>query len=179
MRIQRIISRTLYHLGKVPCKIMFYFNHRIYMRMYIPLLKKMGMHIGGDGPRYIGIHVSFDSFEKIYIGERTTISDNCRLLTHDYSITNAFRAIGKESATDIALVREIHIGKNCFIGTRSIILPNCNIGDNCIVGAGSVVRGNIPDNSLVIGNPSQVIGTVNDLAKKWMNVDQNLIRRDK
>ena len=53
------------------------------MRMYIPLLKKNGVKINGT-PRYIGIHVSFDDFSKIEIGNNTTISDECHLLTHDY-----------------------------------------------------------------------------------------------
>lgn len=85
------------------------------MRMYIPLLKKNGVKINGT-PRYIGIHVSFDDFSKIEIGNNTTISDECHLLTHDYSITNAFRATGKILSKDIALVRGIRIGNNVFIG---------------------------------------------------------------
>ena len=31
------------------------------------------------------------------------------------------------------------------------------IGNNCIIGAGSVVRGQFPDDSVIVGNPAQVI----------------------
>jgi len=46
------------------------------------------------------------------------------------------------------------------------LLPGCKLGNNVIVGAGSVVRGEIPDNSIVIGNPAQVVGDTIEWAKK-------------
>ena len=49
----------------------------------------------------------------------------------------------------------IEIGDNVFIGMNSIILMGSHIGNNVIIGAGSVVSGNIPDNSVVGGGPSQ------------------------
>ncbi|MDI9553531.1 MAG: DapH/DapD/GlmU-related protein, partial [Bacteroidota bacterium] len=52
---------------------------------------------------------------------------------------------------------KIVIGNNVFIGINSIILSNTSIGDNCIVGAGSVVRGKFPENSVLAGNPAQII----------------------
>jgi serine acetyltransferase len=44
-----------------------------------------------------------------------------------------------------------------FIGINCIILSNTTIEDNCIVGAGSVVRGHFPENSVIAGNPAQII----------------------
>lgn len=113
--MKKKLSKLVFLLQKWNCKIAFHINHRFYMRMYIPLLKKNGVKINGT-PRYIGIHVSFDDFSKIEIGNNTTISDECHLLTHDYSITNAFRATGKILSKDIALVRGIRIGNNVFMG---------------------------------------------------------------
>ena len=46
-----------------------------------------------------------------------------------------------------------------------LILPKTKIGNNCVVGAGSVVRGTIPDNSVVIGNPAKVIMKTEDYRK--------------
>jgi acetyltransferase-like isoleucine patch superfamily enzyme len=37
-------------------------------------------------------------------------------------------------------------------------VPGADIGENCIIGAGSVVRGRIPPNSIVVGNPGAVVG---------------------
>lgn len=149
------------------------------MKYYIPLLRSQGMEIFGV-PRYIGINVVFDDFNLIKLGDRVVISDECHFLTHDYSITTAFIAIRKMPETDIALVRGIEVGNNVFIGKKSIIMPNTKIGNDVIIGAGSVVRGVIPDNSIVIGNPGQIIGKVTDLAHKWENnISRDQLRVDK
>lgn len=49
------------------------------------------------------------------------------------------------------------IGNNVYIGANVTIIGNVIIGDNVIVGAGSVVVHDIPDNSVVVGNPARVI----------------------
>ena len=89
------------------------------------------------------------------------------------------RAIGIEFSKDIALVRDIRIGNNVFIGKKSIIMPNARIGNNCIIGAGSVIRGIVPDNTVFGGNPAQCFSSVEELAKKWMiYIENNQIRKD-
>jgi acetyltransferase-like isoleucine patch superfamily enzyme len=45
-------------------------------------------------------------------------------------------------------------------------MPGCYLGNNVIVGAGSVVRGKIPEDSIVIGNPAQIIGNTKEWAEK-------------
>lgn len=58
------------------------------------------------------------------------------------------------------LVAPITIRDNVFIGAFAIVLPGSNVGNNCIIGAGCVVKGMIPDNSVVIGNPCKIIKTI-------------------
>lgn len=50
-----------------------------------------------------------------------------------------------------------NIGDNCLIGAHSIIIGPVKIGNNSIVGAGSVVINDVPDNSVVAGNPAKFI----------------------
>lgn len=78
----------------------------------------------------------------IHIGEGTYIAFDAAILAHDMT-----RAIKTDT----------RIGKNCFIGARSIILPGVTIGDNCVIGSGTVVTKDIPPNSAAAGNPAQVI----------------------
>lgn len=47
------------------------------------------------------------------------------------------------------------IGNNVFIGSNSIIVGGIQIGSNCLIAPGSYVNFNVPDNSLVIGNPGK------------------------
>lgn len=51
------------------------------------------------------------------------------------------------------------IGDNVYIGAGAIIIGNIVIGNNVIIGAGAVVVKNVPDESIIVGNPSYVIKT--------------------
>ncbi|WP_276946495.1 acyltransferase [Haematobacter massiliensis] len=78
----------------------------------------------------------------VHVGENSYLAFESRILTHD-------RTRG--------LYLHTRIGRNCFIGGRSLILPGVEIGDNCVVGAGSVVTKSVPANSVVAGNPARVL----------------------
>lgn len=54
-------------------------------------------------------------------------------------------------------VKPIHIGKNCFIGGGSVILPGVTIGDESVVGSGAIVRENVPSRCIVAGNPARIL----------------------
>ncbi|WP_408610873.1 DapH/DapD/GlmU-related protein [Faecalicatena faecalis] len=66
----------------------------------------------------------------------------------------------------------MHVGNNCFIGANCVILPGTNIGDNCIIGAGAVVRGRIPSNCIVIGNPATVISKTTEWVMKYKDTNK-------
>jgi acetyltransferase-like isoleucine patch superfamily enzyme len=51
----------------------------------------------------------------------------------------------------------VTIGKNVFIGARSIVLKGVEIGENSIIGAGSVVTKSVPSNQIWAGNPAKFI----------------------
>ena len=69
-------------------------------------------------------------------------------------------------------LKEIHVGRDTFIGARSFILPGTNIGNNCIIGAGSVVSGNVPDNCIYAGNPARFIMHTDEWARKKLESRQ-------
>jgi len=49
----------------------------------------------------------------------------------------------------------VRIGKSCWIGINASIRENILIGDNVMVGMGAVVTKDIPNNTIVIGNPAK------------------------
>lgn len=67
-------------------------------------------------------------------------------------------------------VGKIEIFDNVFIGANSTILYNVRIGPNAIVAAGSVVVNDVPEGSIVGGNPARVIGKYKDLLQKRQKV---------
>lgn len=52
------------------------------------------------------------------------------------------------------------IGKNCWLGRNTCIMPNVTIGDGCVIGANAVVTHNIPAYSIAVGIPAKVIRSV-------------------
>ena len=83
----------------------------------------------------------------VEIGDNTVIT-NATILAHDGS-TKRF--------LDYTRIQKTIIGSNVFVGIGAIVLAGSHIGDNVIIGAGSVVRGDIPSNSVVMGNPGRVV----------------------
>ena len=57
--------------------------------------------------------------------------------------------------------RNIHIGKNVWIGAGAIVLPGVTVGDNAVIAAGAVVTRDVPENTVVAGTPAKVIRTIN------------------
>ncbi|WP_424968747.1 CatB-related O-acetyltransferase [Dinoroseobacter sp. S375] len=49
------------------------------------------------------------------------------------------------------------VGHDCWFGRNAMVLPGARLGHGVIVGAGAVVGGEIPDYSIVAGNPGRVI----------------------
>jgi acetyltransferase-like isoleucine patch superfamily enzyme len=126
-------------------------------------LRRSGVVFEGP-PGFIDPSAVFDTSRKIVLGSGTVVARDTYLLTHDYSITPAADYVGQLGEMDLNITGEIHIGKNCFLGLRSIVLPGSEIGDGVIVGAASVVRGKIPSGVVVFGNPA----TVYERTESWV-----------
>ena len=56
----------------------------------------------------------------------------------------------------------ILIKRGAWIGARSIILKGVTIGEGAIVGAGAVVSRDVPDWSIVVGNPAQILRQIEE-----------------
>lgn len=166
MKIGKIISRILRRMIFLLDGI----NTKRYMKYYNKWLKTQGIDMDGEA-KYIHHSVSFDgvSYHHIHIGSNTVISKDTLILVHDFSLEAGLLAIGKaeEPSAEAYYVRNVTIGKECFIGAKSVILGGSRIGDHCIVGAGTVIPGKTyPDYSIIVGNPGRVIGDVREWAER-------------
>lgn len=61
------------------------------------------------------------------------------------------------------------IGENCLIGMNSVVMDDVVMGDECIVGALSFIaaKSEIPNRSLLVGNPAKIIKQVSDEMIAW------------
>ena len=160
--------------GKVGQVYNYLFPH-MYMKNYVQYLRFLGVNLKGE-PSYISCDVYFDGhdYSLITIGSDVTISMGVTLLTHDYSIARGVEAVyGKKmwiSEDTPYFLKPISIGDNCFVGAGSILLPGTTLGKNCIIGSHAVVKGDIPDNSVVIGNPAKIVAKTTEWAERHMQL---------
>lgn len=161
------IKRLLLFIESKTLRISKFLGNEYYRSKSLRYFNKLGVVYPNGLPKFINYDVDFDltTPNLIYVGRGSVITKGSLFLTHDYTIECGLVAIGKENNDyEMQFLREIHIGDNCFIGAKSIILPGATIGHNCIIGAGSVVRGSIPNNSIYSGNPAKFVCNTSDWA---------------
>lgn len=61
------------------------------------------------------------------------------------------------------------ISDNCWIGTNAVIVGNVRIGSDCLIAPLSYVNFDVPDHSIVIGNPGKIIPKENATAEYICN----------
>jgi len=92
--------------------------------------------------------VFFQDYADIVIGEGTSFSYQCMVLTASHDFEADFQTV---------IAKPIIIGKNVWISSRVIILGGARIGDGSVIAAGSVVAGEIPAGVLACGVPARPI----------------------
>lgn len=87
----------------------------------------------------------------IRFGDGVLVGPNVQFLTPTHPVNPVDRKALWEGGLPIT------VGDNVWIGGGAILLPGVTVGENSIVGAGAVVSRDVPENSIVVGNPARVI----------------------
>ena len=115
----------------------------------------------GEGTAFWFNSVCRAELQPIKIGKNTNIQENATIhVMHDHPTT-----IGEGvSIGHNAVIHSKSIGDHTLIGMGSIIMGDTVIGENVVIGAGTMIEQGrkIPSNSLVYGNPAQIIRGLRD-----------------
>lgn len=87
----------------------------------------------------------------------TTIGARTWLLKRAHVGHDAVIGEDCELATGCIIGGHVQIGDRTHIGLAAVVLPHRTIGKDCVIGAGAVVTKDLPDGSIVAGNPARPI----------------------
>ncbi len=110
---------------------------------------------------------------KVSVGDNVTINRGCELyasmqteqgviVLEDNAVLGPgvviFAAGHDYSSLDLLdISAPVVVGKNAWVGGKTVILPGVTIGEGAVIGAGSVVSKDIPAYCIAVGNPAKVI----------------------
>jgi sugar O-acyltransferase (sialic acid O-acetyltransferase NeuD family) len=60
-------------------------------------------------------------------------------------------------APGAVLCGSVNVGEGAFVGAGAVVIPGKKIGRWAVIGAGSVIRTDVPDYTVVAGNPARMI----------------------
>ena len=118
------------------------------------LRRVCGMTIGKDVRISLKANLDKRNPKGVIIGDGSYLAFGATILCHDMSRN---------------ITKPVVVGKNCFIGANSMILPGVTIGDEVVVAAGAVVTKDVASNTMVAGNPASSIRK-NIKTVKWGRV---------
>lgn len=168
--MKEVIKSDLYRYGglvnlkkgmKIPgFRFMYYFRKAsfykrnsilgVYYRYKLNKLRyKYGFQIKTETTIGKGFYIGH--FGTIVINPRAQIGENCNI-AHSTTIGAANRGKYKGVPT---------IGNNVWIGTGAVIIGKISIGNNVLIAPNTFVNIDVPENSIVIGNPAKIISKTN------------------
>lgn len=151
-----ILLKIYWHM-KAIIKVLFYkaiFMNKLKWHRTATFRDRFNMAILGEGKVRVSRGVFFNNdcsiacMDSITIEEGSHFGENVRMYDHNHCYGDLTRTIKEQGFSTAPIV----IGKNCWIGTNSVILKGVTIGDYCVVGAGCVVFKDLPSKSVLLSS---------------------------
>ena len=120
----------------------------IQKRHYQDSIIKVGAHC------LIATNSDLDYTGNLFIEDNVSLSEGVKILTHNHTID-----LEDWDEKKGCICTPLTIRDRVWIGTRAIIMPGVNeIGRAAVISSGSYIRNIVPPYSVVMGNPSKIVG---------------------
>lgn len=112
-------------------------------------------HVSGDVA--IGadcsVNVSVAVRGRVRIGRAVRIGSHASILGFEHGFADLERELFRQPLSSAGVT----IGDDVWIGNHAVVLDGVRIGSHAVVGAASVVTKDVPDWSVVVGNPARLV----------------------
>ncbi len=102
----------------------------------------------------------------VNIGNDVSLAQNITISGLNHNYEDVTKPINKQGVTTSPIV----IKDEVWLGSNVVVVSGVTIGKHAIVAAGSAVTKDVPEYTVVAGNPSRVIKKYNKATRKWEKV---------
>ena len=128
------------------------------------LVPNSGVNFHIEPPFYCDYGANIECGDNVYFNMNCVILDGMKVKIGSHvlfgpgvQVYTATHPLDWQQRRKEEYSKAITIGDDCWIGGGAIICPGVTIGNRVVVAAGAVVTKDIPDDTLVGGNPAKVI----------------------
>lgn len=122
-------------------------------RLIPPFFTTRGKNISIGRNVFINQNCTLYDLAPVTIGDDVLIGPNVSLITDGHPIAPSQRQA-------YVVAKPIVIERGVWIAAGAVVIGGVTIGENSVVAAGSVVTKDVPANTLVGGNPAQIIRSI-------------------
>jgi acetyltransferase-like isoleucine patch superfamily enzyme len=140
----RLVNFFFQKILRINAEVPFMVHFTSTVSKTVFLGKGVAQYFANSGGCYV------QGINKVYIGDHSIFAPGVKIISANHD--------KKDYYSHDKSISPIRIGKNCWLGANSVILPGVELGDNVIVGAGAVVTKSFPENVILAGVPAKIIG---------------------
>lgn len=140
----RLVNFFFQKVLRINAEVPFMVHYTSTVSQTVFLGKGVAQYFANSGNCYV------QGINKVYIDDYTIFAPGVKIISANHD--------KKDYHTHDKTTQPVRIGKNCWLGTNSVILPGVELGDNVIVAAGAVVTKSFPSDVIIAGVPAKVIG---------------------
>lgn len=166
--LKLIIKKDCYrYFGDIKPKLWFLYCQNLRCQI---IYRKANFYLNRNKLLYLFYNFKLKRISSKYafnVLAKTTIGEGL-FLNHNGPVTiNPYAIIGKNCSIGICVTIGIEhrgkregapiIGNRVWIGANAVIVGKINIGDNVLIAPNAYINFDVPNNSIVIGNPGKII----------------------